>query len=259
MNPWILRCLSLAVVCLFHVALCAAPPPQDAGSTVKLPLLQTPSGSYTNVTVVLVTPPDIHIRHDGGVKNIPLAELNSTVLRQLGLAPEAEAAEQLEAEAAGDAAGDGSFFGLDGPEGFQNLDVSRFLGGAALSGGLVFAFLGVSLIGYLFTCYCYMRICRNAGHEAGFLIWLPIVQMIPLFRAAGMSPWWLLALFVPLLNLVAIILWCFKIVSACGKSAVWAVLFLLPLLNLIAFLYLAFSTPGGRTPSQPTAVGEPVS
>jgi hypothetical protein len=51
----------------------------------------------------------------------------------------------------------------------------------------------------------------------------------------------LLACFIPLLNLVAVILWSFKIVQARGKSVLVAIALLLPLLNLFAILYLAFS------------------
>jgi hypothetical protein len=70
---------------------------------------------------------------------------------------------------------------------------------------------------------------------------------VPLLRAAGMSGWWLVAWFVPGLNLVAMTLWSFKIVERRNKSPVWAVLLLLPFTNLLAFLYLAFS--GGESPS----------
>jgi hypothetical protein len=56
-----------------------------------------------------------------------------------------------------------------------------------------------------------------------------------------MSGWWFLALLVPLLNLVASVLWCFNIVKARGKSIWVGVLLLLPVTSPFAFLYLAFS------------------
>ena len=51
----------------------------------------------------------------------------------------------------------------------------------------------------------------------------------------------MLAMFVPLLNVVAQILWCFKITEARGKSVWVAVLLIVPGPSLFAFLYLAFS------------------
>jgi uncharacterized membrane protein YhaH (DUF805 family) len=62
-----------------------------------------------------------------------------------------------------------------------------------------------------------------------------------MLRAAGMSGWWVLACFVPVLNLVPVILWPLKIAKARGKSVWIGVLLLLPVANVFAFLYLAFS------------------
>jgi apolipoprotein N-acyltransferase len=86
-----------------------------------------------------------------------------------------------------------------------------------------------------------MLICRKAGNPPGILVWLPVLQSFPLLRAAGMSGWWFLAVFVPVLNLVPAILWPFKIAKARGKSVWVGVLLLLPVTNYFAFLYLAFS------------------
>jgi hypothetical protein len=78
------------------------------------------------------------------------------------------------------------------------------------------------------------------------LIWLPILKQIPLFKAAGMSPWWTLSLLLPPVYLIAIILWCFKIVRARGKKIIFAIMLLLPVANVIAFFYLALSGDGSE-------------
>jgi hypothetical protein len=52
---------------------------------------------------------------------------------------------------------------------------------------------------------------------------------------------WVVAFIIPVLNLVAQVVWSFKIVKARGKGAVVAILLVLPLTNLLAFMYLAFS------------------
>jgi apolipoprotein N-acyltransferase len=87
-------------------------------------------------------------------------------------------------------------------------------------------------------------ICRKAGHPPGALIWVPVLQLFPLLRAAGMSGWWFLAFCVPLLNIVAQVLWCLNIAKARGKSVWVGVLLCLPITYLFAFLYLAFSNGG---------------
>ena len=101
--------------------------------------------------------------------------------------------------------------------------------------------VGILLLIHLIWSYCYAQICKKAGTQPGVLVWLPILQFISLLRAARMSGWWFLALFVPLLNVVIGIVWCFKIATARGKSALVGLLLLLPITNLFAFLYLVFS------------------
>jgi hypothetical protein len=109
---------------------------------------------------------------------------------------------------------------------------------------LFFAAAGVTLLIYLFHCYCFLLICEKAGHRPGPLIWIPLLQLFPLLRAAGMSAWWFLVYFLPLLNLVGIILWSVNIAKARGKSGWVAFWLILPLTSFLALLYLAFSEGG---------------
>ena len=115
---------------------------------------------------------------------------------------------------------------------------------ASINPTIIYAALGIAFIVFLFFSLCSRMICQKAGAEPGVLIWLPVLQMIPLFRAAGMSPAWLLAYFVPFLNLVAQIMWSLNIAKARNKSVGVGILLLLPILNVFAFLYLAFSDSG---------------
>jgi uncharacterized membrane protein YhaH (DUF805 family) len=73
------------------------------------------------------------------------------------------------------------------------------------------------------------------------MIWFPVLQMFPLLRAAKMSGWWFVAFLIPLIGVVAHIVWCVKICKACGKSGLVIVLLILPGTNVLAFLYLALS------------------
>jgi hypothetical protein len=96
-------------------------------------------------------------------------------------------------------------------------------------------------------------ICKKAGHTPGLLVWLPVFQLFPLLRAAGMSAWWFVAWLLPLLNIVAFILWSVKITKARGKSGWVAVFLILPLTSFLAILYLAFSNGAraGRDGEEP--------
>lgn len=99
--------------------------------------------------------------------------------------------------------------------------------------------LGVALVVYLFFCYCFKRICEKAGHQPGVLIWIPILQMIPLLQVAGMAAWMIVLLIIPIVGwVVAIIMWA-KICQARGKSP-WLVILGI-ILPIVFIPYLAFS------------------
>jgi hypothetical protein len=109
--------------------------------------------------------------------------------------------------------------------------------------------MAIVVIVYLFFCVCIKLICLNAGSKPGLMIWIPVLQMFPLLRAAKMTAWWFVAFLIPPFSLVAHIVWCVKIAKACGKSALVALLLILPVTNLLAFLYLALSN-GDRQPAE---------
>jgi hypothetical protein len=211
-------------------------------------VLQIGTRTYTNVTVTTKAKNYIFIIHKGGMLNLKLAELPPDLLQQLGYAgaPGSKAATNSAAVWVKK-----GIAKLDVPQ-IKNLRKQleeKFRGQAAaglpaipvLSPKLIFVALGVSLLLYLFYSYCLMLICSKTGNPPGTLVWLPLLQLFPMLRAAGMSGWWFLAYFVPGLNLVAQVLWSVKIAKARHKSVWVGVLLLLPVTNLFAFLYLALS------------------
>ena len=106
------------------------------------------------------------------------------------------------------------------------------------------AFIGILILAiflYIFICYCYQRICEKAGQEAGVLIWIPLLQFIPLCKAADVTPLIILAFFIPFLNLVALVYLWAKICIAIDKSPLLVILMFVPILNLFFIPYLAFS------------------
>jgi hypothetical protein len=105
----------------------------------------------------------------------------------------------------------------------------------------------LAFLSYLFFCSCCRLLCIKAGTQPGVLIWLPLLKVIPLLQAAGMSPWWFLLWLIPVLNLVVWVVWSVNIVRALGRSPILVVLLLLPLVNALTLLYLAFAKPNTRT------------
>jgi hypothetical protein len=211
-------------------------------------VLEVGTHTYTNVTVTTKAKNCIFILHSAGMTSIKVSQLPPDIQEKLGYfvarppkpatntagmwvkreisnlnVPQVkDLTKQLEKKWRRESAARSSAMGLAGPT-------------------LIVAVLGIVLLLYLFHCYCCMLICRKTGNPSGILVWLPVLQLLPLLRAAGMSGWWFLAYFVPVLNLVPLILWPLEIAKARGKSVWVGVLLLLPVTNLFAFLYLAFS------------------
>lgn len=111
----------------------------------------------------------------------------------------------------------------------------------AVGAGVGLVTLVIGLAAYLFWSYLLKRICERAGGEPGILIWIPLLQFIPLLNAVGMTPLWVLGFLVPIVNLIGIILLWVNVHKKLGKNPWLTVLLFIPLVNFIYFLYLAFA------------------
>lgn len=215
----------------------------------KFDVLETLVGSYTNVTVTTHRANSIFILHSKGMTTIALKDLSPEIQQQLGYTPggakkeESKSSAQMAKLAAAIHLPDMKKIGQPFDKELEAKIQKTFSNPA-----FVIGFLGGLAFVYLFVCFCLMLICKKTGNEPGILIWLPVLQIFPMLRAAGMSGAWFLAYLIPGLNIIAQIIWCFKIVSARGKSPLIAIMLLLPITNLFAFLYLAFSN--GVEPEQ---------
>ena len=112
---------------------------------------------------------------------------------------------------------------------------------------IVFLFMLVcSLAIYVFYSYCLKRIVEKCGEQPGAIIWVPILQMIPLFRIAKMNPWLILLLLVPLANLIVLIMVWVNVLRVLGRDPVMVIVLL-----LFGFIYipiLAFSSDRKTAP-----------
>jgi len=111
----------------------------------------------------------------------------------------------------------------------------------AMGVGMLLFMLLIGLAFYVFFCFCYKRICEKCGVTPGILIWIPIVQLIPLLQVAKMPVWMIILLLIPLVNIVIAVMLMAKICIARGKSPWLVILMFIPIANLIFLPYLAFS------------------
>jgi hypothetical protein len=221
---------------------------QDCGAVDQtFELIQTETAVYSNVTVTTKSKEYIVIQHASGLTSLKVAELPPDLHEALGYGTSKSTKKNgltLTAKAK-------EMAGTISTEQFKQAWNKHSQGGspaemfAKLDKKILFTVLGVFAAVYLFFCFCASLICKKAGKPGGLLVWLPVLQYIPLLRAARMSPLWLLAMFVPLLNIVAHILWSFKIAGVRGQGIFTAIFLILPTYPL-AFMYLAFA--GGASP-----------
>jgi hypothetical protein len=213
-------------------------------------VLQIGTTTYRNVTITTKNKNYIFLVHSAGMASIKVSDLSSDVLEKLGIQDPKVAVVKTNTPTVW---AKQTLAKLDTPdvkqvraqlEGiFGSKTLSRFQAPPLTRNELILAGAALFTL-YLFHCYCCLLICRKAAGEPGALIWVPLLQLFPLLKAARMSPWWFVGFLIPGLNLIAQIFWCVRITQARGKTF-WVALFLIfPLTSPLAALYLAFS--GGR-------------
>jgi hypothetical protein len=208
-----------------------------------LAVLKTKTETYANVTVISQTKTHLFVQHSRGVANLKIQDLDLDALRALGVV---EANQAPEGMAAADVKerGEGASESTNAQPTLLAAWKERLPANIEfppLEQKVKLILLTASFGIYLFFCYCCLLICTKSGAEPGILIWVPVLQLLPLLRAARMSGWWFLLWLVPVVNVIAQVIWCFKIATARGKGVFTAILLLLPLTSIFAFLYLAFS------------------
>jgi hypothetical protein len=227
--------------------------PLVAGAALEqtFDVLQVGTTTYRNVTVTTKDKNYVFIIHSQGMTNIKVADLSSDLREKLGYVdPAARVKTNTPAIWARQ-----TLTKLETPQVTQlGTQVSGWLHPnpaslkaqlAQIAPRLLLIIAGAVLALFLFHSFCCKLICEKAGSEPGPLIWIPILQLLPLLKAANMSPWWFLGFLVPVVNLAAQVLWCIKISQARGKSIVVGLLLIFPLTSLFALLYLAFSDGRG--------------
>jgi len=217
------------------------------------PVLQTKTGAYTNVTVTKKTKDWIFIIHSAGVCNLKASDLPTDARIALGYeatpgAKNGDGVTTAETSAAASAS-KLPHIDLSGVKKFasdwrlnrkeKESEIKSFISAHAT---LVCAIMGALLALHVIDSAIFWMICRKTHNSPGPLVWLPFLQLIPLLRAANMPRAWFFAFFVPVVNIVAVVIFCIKIVKSRGKGVWVSILLMLPPLSGLAMLYLAFSS-----------------
>lgn len=221
----------------------------NAPSEPTFALLKTRTGVYTNVTVTKMTRSWIFILHENGVCNIKIEDLTPETRVALGY-DKLIAAENAKAvkTSTHSFAPFGQFkltqvkkFAADLQQNAPKQLKAKLDQMTAGNPMALYLMLGILAAMHIFVSTCFWLICRKTHCAPGPLVWVPVLQLIPLLRAANMPRVWFFVYFIPVLNILAQIVWSIKICKTRGKSPFVAFLLILPPTTVFAFLYLAFS------------------
>lgn len=205
-----------------------------------LPSLTTGGVTYSNVTVISRTATHISFRHKHGFSTVRLDTLTSDNQVKVGYTPPPPP--KTMADYTRDFMATLNDPRLLALEQEIRAEVQRVL----QEDDRVILYSAAGGVGciYLLFCLAVVKICRKTTVRPGLWAWLPGFQFIALFKAAGMSPWSYLLLYIPLVNLIVMIVWCFKICRTRQKHPALGFLllpFMIPI-NIFVFFYLAFSS-----------------
>jgi hypothetical protein len=240
------RCVLLAGILVFAGARSV-----EAAADEKFDTLTVGHQTFTKVLVLNKTRTDVFISHSSGMCSLKVKDLD--IATQLKLGYQVELPKPSKIKEMEKVFQTPDLKNLESDPRMQHLDpetaakISQTI--KALDPLIIFGILLGLVVSYLFFCFLARLICmKTAAPPTALipLIWFPLVQQIPLLKAAGMSPWWILTSFLGPVACITWIIWSFKIVQARGKHVIFAVMLLLPVTSAISFLYLALSRGCGE-------------
>ena len=94
---------------------------------------------------------------------------------------------------------------------------------------------------YVYFALALQTIAKKTKAENDWLAWIPIVQIILALNIAKKPLWWFILCFVPLVNMVILILIWMAIAEARGKPNWWGILLIVPVVGLVVPGYLAWA------------------
>src|SRR5262249_379566 len=160
------------------------------GAEQRFQVLEVNGAAYTNAVVTGKTATHLFISHAHGMASVKISSLDDATRNRLGLevprpssskshglGPLVRAAEKLEPE-------------VNPAEPTSSQRNWRWpsltsLPGNGLFNGLALAIVLGAIIGYPFMCRSCQQLCRRAGAPSLFLVWLPFLKRLALFKATG--------------------------------------------------------------------------
>jgi hypothetical protein len=99
-----------------------------------------------------------------------------------------------------------------------------------------------ALVGYVYVSICLYAMAKKRGEDNAWFAFIPILDIVLLLSIADKPIWWIILCFIPLVNIVILVLVWMSVASNMGKPSWLGILILIPVVNLGVIGYLAFSS-----------------
>ncbi len=96
---------------------------------------------------------------------------------------------------------------------------------------------------YIYLALTLMTTAKKLGISSAWFAWVPVLNLVLLCRCAGITSWFFLAFFVPLINIIIGIYAYMKIAERRGFESWLGILMIVPVANIIIPGYLAWGEP----------------
>ncbi len=131
------------------------------------------------------------------------------------------------------------------------------------AGGIIFPLILLGI--YIYVSYMLYKIAEKTGTPNSWFAFIPLLNIILIIQMAGKSLWWILAMFVPIVNVIVIVWLWMQIAEKVHRPAWWGILMVIGPVNLILLWFMAFrdgnasisQTQPMNTPTPPSAPSIP--
>jgi len=112
---------------------------------------------------------------------------------------------------------------------------------AGLGARMIMVFLVFAAACYVYMALALQTIADKTKTENSWLAWIPIANMVLMLNVAKKPIWWIVLFFIPVVNIIFIIIVWMAMAEARGKPSWWGILMIVPVVNLITPGVLAWA------------------
>ncbi len=95
------------------------------------------------------------------------------------------------------------------------------------------------------------KMAERTKEEPAWFAIIPLLNVILFLKLARRPAWWVILFFLPIVNLVALIMATMSLCERFGLKKWWGLLAIVSPANLLLYLYLAFATNEMEPPTPP--------